>query len=67
MTDAEFKGLNGTASGAADQYADGRAAKIWNTVVGDKKTRINRYKDFMLKHLKEKGCHRILDIAAGTG
>lgn len=50
-----------------DQYADGRAAKVWEEFIGDKSSRTENYKNFLLGLLRSKGCHRILDVACGTG
>lgn len=55
------------AEGVQDQYADGRAAKVWEIFIGDKRSRTDNYKNFLLKLLREKGCRRILDVACGTG
>lgn len=58
----------GTASeGIKDQYADGKAAKIWEIFVGDKKSRTRNYKKFLVGLMKQKGCKKILDVACGTG
>lgn len=50
-----------------DQYADGRAAKVWEIFIGDKSSRTDNYKNFLLELLRSKRCHRILDVACGTG
>lgn len=50
-----------------DQYADGRAAKMWEAFIGDKSSRTENYKTFLLDLLRSKGCTRILDVACGTG
>lgn len=50
-----------------DQYADGKAAKVWEHFIGDRKNRTQNYKDFLIDSLKKKGCKRILDVACGTG
>ncbi|XP_008557367.1 glycine N-methyltransferase-like [Microplitis demolitor] len=55
------------AEGVRDEYADGIAADVWDTIVGDKKQRTQVYKDFLMGLLREKGCKRILDVACGTG
>lgn len=52
---------------ASDQYADGKAAKVWQIFIGDKNLRTDNYKNFLLKLLRSKGCKRILDVACGTG
>lgn len=56
-----------SAEGVRDQYADGRAAKVWELFIGDKSSRTDNYKNFLLELLREKGCRRILDVACGTG
>lgn len=50
-----------------DQYADGKAAKIWEVFIGDKQQRTQNYRDFLVGLLQRKGCRRILDVACGTG
>ncbi|KAH0554329.1 glycine N-methyltransferase [Cotesia glomerata] len=55
------------AEGVRDQYADGKAAEVWKTLIGDKKQRTQVYKNFLVGLLREKGCKRILDVACGTG
>lgn len=52
---------------ASDQYADGKAAKVWEIFIGDKNLRTDNYKNFLIKLLRSKGCKRILDVACGTG
>jgi len=61
------KSLGVSAEGIRDQYADGKAAKVWEIFIGDKKSRTENYKKFLVGLLKEKGCKRILDVACGTG
>jgi glycine N-methyltransferase len=56
-----------SAEGVRDQYADGKAAKVWEIFIGDKKSRTENYKNFIMDLLKSKGCKRILDVACGTG
>ncbi|XP_077291001.1 glycine N-methyltransferase [Arctopsyche grandis] len=56
-----------SAEGVKDQYADGKAAKVWEVFIGDRNSRTQNYKNFLVGLLKERGCHRILDIACGTG
>ncbi|XP_011308305.1 glycine N-methyltransferase [Fopius arisanus] len=55
------------AEGVRDQYADGKAAKVWSMYIGDKKKRTQNYKDFLVGILRKRGCKRILDVACGTG
>lgn len=60
--------LDGTsAEGVRDQYADGRAAKVWEVFIGDRSSRTDNYKNFLLDLLRRRGCKRILDVATGTG
>lgn len=56
-----------SAEGVRDQYADGRAAKVWEIFIGDKSSRTDNYKNFLLELLRRKGCRRVLDCACGTG
>ncbi|XP_076634032.1 glycine N-methyltransferase [Colletes latitarsis] len=69
MMDSVFRtrSLGTAAEGIRDQYADGRAAKVWEVFIGDKKQRTQNYRDFLVGLLRDKGCHRILDVACGTG
>lgn len=53
--------------GARDQYDDGVAADIWETLIGDTNKRTQIYKSFLISLLRQKGCKRILDAACGTG
>lgn len=63
-----FMRSNGiSAEGTRDQYADGKAAKVWEVFIGDKKSRTKNYCDFLVDLLRNKGCRRILDVACGTG
>lgn len=55
------------AEGVRDQYADGKAAKVWEIFIGDKNSRTDNYKKFLISLLKSKNCKRILDVACGTG
>lgn len=56
-----------SAEGMRDQYADGKAAKVWEAFIGDKSSRTDNYKTFLVELLRERGCKRILDVACGTG
>lgn len=69
MMDSVFRtrSLGTAAEGVRDQYADGRAAKVWEVFIGDKKQRTQNYRDFLVGLLRDKGCQRILDVACGTG
>jgi len=55
------------ASGVADQYADGKAAKVWQLYIGEKTGRTNNYKTFLTSVLRQRGADRVLDAACGTG
>ncbi|KAK9300971.1 hypothetical protein QLX08_006470 [Tetragonisca angustula] len=61
------RSLGTAAEGVRDQYADGRAAKVWEVFIGDKKQRTQNYHDFLVGMLRDTGCKRILDVACGTG
>lgn len=56
-----------SAEGIRDQYADGKAAKVWEIFIGDKKSRTQNYRNFLVDLLRKRGCKRILDVACGTG
>lgn len=53
--------------GAPDQYADGKAALVWERFIGDSNSRTANYRHFLVSLLRKKGCKRILDVACGTG
>ena len=53
--------------GLTDQYADGKAAKVWQLYIGDTNSRTRIYKDFLIDSLKKRGCVNVLDVACGTG
>jgi len=73
MSSSKFDGVFrmrslGTATaGITDQYADGKAAKVWQLYIGDKNDRTVNYKNFLTSLLKEKGVTTVLDAACGTG
>lgn len=69
MADTVFRSrsLGTAAEGVKDQYADGKAAKVWEIFIGDKNSRTQNYKNFLVGLLRSKGCKRILDVACGTG
>ena len=50
-----------------DQYADGKAARACQFFVGDKDSRTNEYRQFLVQLLRSNNCHRILDVACGSG
>lgn len=53
--------------GIPDQYADGKAAKLWEVYIGEKNDRTKHYKEFLTGKLRELGIHHVLDVACGTG
>ncbi|XP_030763807.1 glycine N-methyltransferase [Sitophilus oryzae] len=61
------RSLGVAVEGVKDQYADGKAAKVWEVFIGDKNSRTENYKNFLVGLLREKRCKRILDVACGTG
>ena len=50
-----------------DQYADGKAARVWEVFIGDKNSRTQHYRQFLVDLLRSKGCRTVLDVACGTG
>lgn len=69
MADSVFRSrsLGTAAEGVKDQYADGKAAKVWEIFIGDKNSRTQNYKNFLVNRLRQNKCKRILDVACGTG
>ncbi|XP_065661081.1 glycine N-methyltransferase [Hydra vulgaris] len=55
------------ARGIPDQYADGKAARVWHKYIGDEQQRTGYYKDQLVSILKEHNCQHVLDVACGTG
>lgn len=55
------------AVGLPDQYADGKAAKVWQLYIGDTKSRTEEYRSWVVSLLKQQGCKTVLDVACGTG
>jgi len=62
-----MRSLGIATAGITDQYADGKAAKIWQLYIGDQNDRTDQYKDFLINLLKERNVESILDAACGTG
>lgn len=54
-------------SGIPDQYADGKAAKVWQHYIGGHKKRTESYREFFCNLLNQNGIKHILDVACGTG
>lgn len=69
MVDGVYRtrSLGVATEGLPDQYADGKAAKVWEIYIGDKNSRTDHYKKFLTKLLRDHGCHHVLDVACGTG
>jgi glycine N-methyltransferase len=61
------RSLGAAAEGIPDQYADGKAARVWQVYIGDKNLRTKHYRDFLVGLLREKGCKTVLDVACGQG
>jgi len=61
------RSLGVATSGLTDQYADGKAAKVWQLYIGDQETRTTHYKNFLIEALKKRKCVNVLDVACGTG
>lgn len=69
MVDSIYRtrSLGVAAEGLPDQYADGKAAKVWEYYIGCKQTRTSSYKEWLTKIVNKKKCKSILDVACGTG
>ena len=61
------RSLGTAASGITDQYADGKAAKVWKLYIGDSVDRTTKYKEFLIDTLRTHNCKSLLDVACGTG
>lgn len=53
--------------GIPDQYADGKAARVWALYIGDKKERTKNYREFLTTLLRKHRLNSVLDVACGTG
>ncbi|XP_031557819.1 glycine N-methyltransferase-like [Actinia tenebrosa] len=69
MNDSVFRtrSLGVPATGLPDQYADGKAAKVWQHYIGGHKQRTEAYQEFFCGVLRKHKLKRILDVACGTG
>jgi len=69
MNDSVFRtrSLGVAASGISDQYADGKAAKVWELYIGCKNERTDTYRNWLCSMLRDRGCKTVLDAACGTG
>lgn len=61
------RSLGTPCEGLRDQYADGKAAQVWEKFIGSIDSRTQNYKKFLVGLLRKKGCRRVLDVACGTG
>lgn len=69
MVDSIYRtrSLGVPAQGIPDQYADGKAAKVWEYYIGSRKSRTDVYKNWLTSLLSSKNCDSVLDVACGTG
>lgn len=69
MADTVFRprSLGVATEGLPDQYADGKAAKVWEVYIGEKNDRTKHYRQFLLNLLRDHNINHILDVACGTG
>lgn len=69
MVDSVYRtrSLGVAAEGLPDQYADGRAARVWHYYIGDKRGRTDEYRNWILNLLRQHQCRTVLDVACGTG
>lgn len=69
MVDSVYRtrSLGVPATGLPDQYADGKAARVWQHYIGGHKKRTEPYQEFFCQILREHKAKRILDVACGTG
>jgi len=61
------RSLGTAAEGLRDQYADGKAARVWEVYIGDKSSRTENYRNFITNLLRSRNCKTVLDLACGTG
>ena len=69
QVDAVFRmrSLGTATTGLTDQYADGKAAKVWALYIGDISRRTDNYRQFITSLLEARGVRTVLDAACGTG
>ncbi|XP_065175153.1 glycine N-methyltransferase-like [Sycon ciliatum] len=69
MNDSVYRtrSLGVAATGLPDQYADGKAATVWNIYVGSTQARTKLYRESVCDILRSHGCQHVLDVACGTG
>ncbi|KAJ7991319.1 hypothetical protein DPEC_G00296090 [Dallia pectoralis] len=61
------RSLGVAAEGLPDQYADGKAAKVWQLYIGDTRSRTEEYRSWVVSLLRKHRVQTILDVACGTG
>ena len=61
------RSLGVAAVGIPDQYADGKAARVWEAYIGCRQSRTAQYQQWIVDLLRRRACHEILDAACGTG
>ncbi|XP_048338284.1 glycine N-methyltransferase [Sphaerodactylus townsendi] len=69
MVDSIYRtrSLGVAAEGLPDQYADGKAARVWQLYIGDTRSRTAEYKSWLVALLRSQRCQTVLDVACGTG
>lgn len=69
MVDSVYRtrSLGVAAQGIPDQYADGKAARVWEAYIGRRQKRTDQYRQWIVDLLKTNGCRTVLDAACGTG
>jgi glycine N-methyltransferase len=69
MVDSVYRtrSLGVAAEGLPDQYADGRAARVWHRYIGSVSARTSVYRSWISNFFRSKGLSHILDVACGTG
>jgi len=61
------RSLGVAARGLPDQYADGKAAKVWHKYIGDQNQRTGYYRNRLLNILRSNDVKTVMDVACGTG
>jgi len=61
------RSLGVAAEGLPDQYADGKAARVWEFYIGCKQSRTDAYREWFGALFRNRGCKTIMDVACGTG
>jgi glycine N-methyltransferase len=62
-----MRSLGVAAEGIPDQYADGKAARVWEAYIGGKQNRTDQYRNWIVDLLRRHSVRRVLDVACGTG